>query len=344
MSKTLILNKTQILTKKYQSIVGQAIQNSKLVIFPTETVYGIGANALDSTASKKIFKAKGRPSDNPLIVHINDINNLAVLTKSQSLAAQKLIKHFWPGPLTLIFKKTRLVPKTTTGGLNTVAIRYPSNKIAQLVIKAAATPIAAPSANISGKPSSTRFKHVLEDFNGKVDIIIDGGSSALGIESTVVDTTVEPPVILRPGFITKTMIERALGYSVVDKSSQTFQRKVKSPGLKYKHYQPNGKLFIIEGKIDKIAQFIDKKQKTSTAKIAVICQKEYKNKFNSRVRVIGSLKKQEQIAKNLFAALRDMDDWGIELIYLPKLGNSELEQAMMNRLYKAARYRVIKVK
>jgi L-threonylcarbamoyladenylate synthase len=343
MSKTLIVTKKQILTKKYQELVGEALRNNKLVIFPTETVYGIGANALNLKASRQIFKAKGRPSDNPLIVHITNLDDLLKLTTNQSLAAKKLIKKFWPGPLTLIFNKSKIVPKTTTGGLNTVAIRYPRNKTAQLIIKAAGIPVAAPSANISGKPSSTRFKHVLDDFNGKVDIIIDGGSSTLGLESTVVDTTVEPPVILRPGYVTKSMLEHVLGYKVVDKSDKSVVGKVKAPGLKYKHYQPKGQLFIIEGSIDKIAKTLNKKQETTLKKMAVICFKEDQEKFKIKVRVLGSMHNQKQLAKNLFAALRDMDEWGIELIYIPKLGNSDLEKAIMNRLYKAANKKIIKV-
>lgn len=343
MIKTLVIKQKQLNQKQNLELIAKTIKANKLVIFPTETVYGIGANGLSSKATKAIYKAKGRPSDNPLILHILNKRELNKYTTNQSEAAMKLISKFWPGPLTLIFNKTKLVPKTTTGGLETVAIRMPSSKVAQQIIKVAGVPLAAPSANLSGKPTSTKFKHVYQDFNNKVNIIIDGGDSLIGLESTVVDTTVNPPVILRPGYVTKSMIEKTLGYKVEDKSLQTNSTKVKSPGLKYKHYQPQGKLFIIEGSINKMAKFVNTKAKQTKQKIAVICETEYAKMFDVKVRAIGSYKNQKLMSKSLFAALRDMDEWGIEIIYVHHLGNKDLAYSMMNRLYKAAEYKIIKV-
>lgn len=340
MIKTKIIKQKDLAVKQNLNIIKQALLSSKLVIFPTETVYGIGANALDPKAAKKIYKAKGRPSDNPLIVHISSKADVDKYVKSKSKVATKLINKFWPGPLTLIFKKNNLIPKTITGGLNTVAIRMPKNKTALSIIKHAGIPIAAPSANISGKPSSTKFAHVLNDFKNKVEIIVDGGDSLIGIESTVVDVSVNPPVLLRPGFITKSMIEQVLKIKIKDKSDIRVKSKVKSPGLKYKHYQPSGEVIILDGKIKKVAKYVNQLKLKS---IAVICESEYKNLFKVKVRDLGSANKPESLAKNLYAALRDMDLWKIKHIYVHHLGDQELAYSLMNRLLKAANYKVIKL-
>jgi L-threonylcarbamoyladenylate synthase len=344
MIQTIILTEDDLTLESNQQLITDALKASKLVVFPTETVYGIGANALDPKASQLIYQTKGRPSDNPLIVHLAFKKDIFNYIESASLAATKLIDAFMPGPLTLIFKKNHVIPLETTGGLDTIAIRIPSNEIARKIIMHANLPVAAPSANLSGKPSSTEFKHVYADFYGKVDILIDGGQSEIGLESTVVDTTVEIPIILRPGFITQEMIEKVLGYQVLDLSNTRPTGEVKSPGMKYTHYKPLGEVLMIEGSIDAMASYVKEKQALHhDQKIAVICVEEYKKYFNCTVRSLGSMKNQKEMANNLFSALRDMDLWKMDLIYIHTLETHELGYAMMNRLTKASGYHVIKL-
>jgi L-threonylcarbamoyladenylate synthase len=342
MIQTKIVTSKQLTNKKTLKSIGNAIANSKLVIFPTETVYGIGANALDSNASKKIYIAKGRPSDNPLIIHIANKNDVRKYATSISEDAKKLIAAFWPGPLTLIFKKNKIIPLTTTGGLNTVAIRMPNNKIALEIIKSAKVPIAAPSANLSGKPSSTKFKHVLDDFKNKVDYIIDGGDSKIGLESTVIDTTGKNLVILRPGFISKKMIEDILNKKIIDKSNSK-PIIAKSPGMKYVHYKPIGEVTIIEGKIEDMAKYVNKAAAKNSKKIVVICEQENIKHFKVKTIALGSIKKPTQMAHNLFATLRLMDEIKAKIIYIHHLGSKDLAYPIMNRLIKAAGYKVVKV-
>jgi len=334
-SKDLELEENQIKLK-------ETFEQGNLVIFPTETVYGIGANGLNPEASKKIYQAKGRPSDNPLILHIADKNDVFKYVKSLSQDAEKLMDAFWPGPLTMVLEKTELVPKETTGGLETVAVRFPKDLTAQQVIKLSGFPIAAPSANISGKPSSTKFEHVFEDFNGKVDIIIDGGPSKIGLESTVIDLTGQIPTILRPGYVTKKMIEKVLGYEVIDLSGTKPTGEVKSPGMKYTHYKPKGEVTLIRGSIEAMVKYVEaQKEKLKDKKISVICESEYKNIFNVDVLLLGSKDNQLEMAHNLFASLREMDKNQVEYIYIHYLNKDELGYALMNRLEKAAGYQII---
>ena len=342
--QTIIFTEEDLKLESNRKQVSEALRASKLVVFPTETVYGIGANAKSPSASRQIYETKGRPSDNPLIVHIAHLEDVYQYVESVSDAAIILMHAFWPGPLTLIFNKNNVIPLETTGGLHTIAMRLPRNEIARRMIIDADLPIAAPSANLSGKPSATEFKHVVKDFLGKVDIMIDGGHSEIGLESTVIDTTTDVPVILRPGFITREMIESVLGYPVIDQSDSRPTGEVKSPGMKYTHYKPKGEVFIIEGTIMNMASYVKNEQKMQSGKsIAVICEAEYQGYFNCKVRSLGSLYNQNEMANNLFSALRDMDDWQIDVIYIHHIGIQGLGYAVMNRLIKASSYHIIQV-
>jgi L-threonylcarbamoyladenylate synthase len=341
--KTIILTKDNLNLKSNQKLIKETINTSKLIVFPTETVYGIGANALDPMAAKNIYKTKGRPSDNPLIVHIANKQDVKKYVKNISPIAMKLINAYWPGPLTLIFNKNNVVPKATTGGLNTIAIRMPSNKIAQKIIKLAGVPIAAPSANLSGKPSSTKLEHVKADFMNKVSIIVDGGDSNIGLESTVVDTSVNPITILRPGSISKKMLETTLGETVIDKSTKVVKGVTKSPGMKYVHYKPKGEVTIIDGKIEDMAKYVNKAAIKSSKKIVVICEKEFVKYFKVKTIALGSIKNPSQMAHNLFATLRLMDELNAKTIYIHHLGSKDLAYSIMDRLIKAAGYKVVKV-
>lgn len=342
--ETIVLQAKELLLKKNQHLIQRAIANGQLVIFPTETVYGIGANALNPEAAQRIYAAKGRPSDNPLIVHIADRLDVARYVTSITSDAQLLMDAFWPGPLTLILPKNDVVPLATTGGLQTVAIRMPRHPIAQKVIAMAGVPLAAPSANISGKPTSTLFQHVYDDFNGIVDIIIDGGPSEIGLESTVVDVTGEIPILLRPGYVTRYMMEQVLQKSIHDLSHTKPTGEVKSPGMKYTHYKPKADVWLIDGPIERMVEYYHTLTHQHPHQfIAVICESEYQSYFPHRVRPLGSLSNQNEIAHNLFSALRDMDAWGAELVLIHHLSDEGLGQAIMNRLVKAAGYHIIHV-
>lgn len=343
--KTTVYNQLDLQNTNVQHHIKEVIQNGGVVVFPTETVYGIGANAIDKNAAKKVYEVKGRPSDNPLIVHIEKPEDLSKYVEVIPVDANVLIKAFWPGPLTIIFQKKDIIPTTITGGLNTVAIRCPSNPIANAVIKYASTPLCAPSANISGKPSSTLFEHVANDMMGKVDIIIDGGKSQIGLESTVLDLTSEEPTILRPGYITKQMIESVLHKRVLDRSVVTPTEVPKSPGMKYKHYAPAGTITVLYGEKDDILNYINTQISTNvTSKIGVICATELYDKIEtSRKFDIGSMNNDAEVASNLFIALRKMDELGVDIIYTHAFSELELGNATMNRLLKASSYNIKKV-
>ena len=329
---------------------GSILKAGGLVAFPTETVYGLGGDGLNKDASAKIYAAKGRPSDNPLIIHIGDLCALDVLVKNRSEEADKLIDAFWPGPMTLIFEKADIVPKETTGGLNTVAIRYPSHPLAMELLRDSGVYIAAPSANLSGRPSPTMAQHVIQDLEGRIDMILDGGSVDIGLESTIIDVSVTPPVILRPGYITEEMVEKVLLNITVDPA--TLKKRVqenfvaKAPGMKYKHYAPKGELTIVEGPTyqevsEKINELVAADQKRGV-KTAVIATKETKQLYDAPVvKVIGSREDEASIARGLFAILRQMDDLQVDTIYCESFDTKELGQAIMNRLLKAAGYKVI---
>lgn len=334
------------------NVIGKAaeiIKSGGLVAFPTETVYGLGGDGLNPSASMKIYAAKGRPSDNPLILHISHISQLKELVKEIPPVAEKLAGEFWPGPLTMIFKKSDIVPKETSGGLDTVAIRFPEDKIAQAFISACGTPIAAPSANTSGRPSPTRASHVEFDLSGRIDMIIDGGACEFGLESTIVDVTGDVPCLLRPGSITLEMLRETLGRVDVDKAVVTKLESgeaPKAPGMKYTHYSPSADVVIVRGDRDKMVHKINElvSQTDSSYKIGVIATEENKDKYeNCEVLVIGSIKEPATIAANLFKMLRKCDYHKIDKVFAEGLCEDELGLAIMNRLKKAAGYCIIDV-
>ena len=328
----------------------EIIRGGGLVAAPTETVYGLCANALDESAVARIFTAKGRPSDNPLIVHIADQAMLSQLVVSVSPKAKKLMEAFWPGPLTLIFKAQDTIPKIVTGGLDTVAVRFPSHPVMQELIKASGVPLAAPSANTSGKPSPTNAQRVIEDLQGKIEAIIDGGHSEFGLESTVLDMTSEVPTILRPGGITLEMLEEVLETVTVDPAighSLDESSLPKAPGMKYTHYSPNAQVFIVRGPLEKAAAKINtlintyhKEGKT----IGVLATEESKHLFHGDLILsAGTLENLGTIAAGLFEALRKFDDAHIDMVYAMAFPNEGIGEAVMNRLEKAAAHTIIDV-
>ena len=318
--------------------VANLLKAGKTVVFPTETVYGLGANALDPEAAKKIYEAKGRPSDNPLIVHISKKEDVDFLARNISQDAKLLMEAFWPGPLTLILDKSDNVPIETTGGLMTVAIRMPSNPIARKLIDLAGVPIAAPSANISGRPSITSSKYLVEELCERVDAIIISEDSEIGLESTVIDMTASTPVILRPGKIGKTEIEKILNKEIeLDPSLKDENAAPKSPGMKYKHYSPNATVIVVTGSLDEMKQKINQKlslDKNKSDKVKVVCLEERVSLYDGYGISWG--KNSQEAAKNLFKILRLMDEQNIEVVYFEALNSDEISEAVMNRLIKAA--------
>ncbi len=327
------------------------LQNGGLVAFPTETVYGLGGDGLREDAAKKIYAAKGRPSDNPLIIHISNMKMLEELTTEISEKARLLADKFWPGPLTMIFPKSDKVPFGTTGGLNTVAVRMPDHPVALALIEESGVSIAAPSANTSGRPSPTLAGHVYEDMDGKIDMILDGGKVGIGIESTIVDLTEEVPTILRPGYITKAMLEEVIGPVEIDKAilatAPDANLVPKAPGMKYKHYAPKGDLTIFEGKEEKVISEINGRIEellVKGAKVGVIATKETKDRYvGGEIVVIGSRADEGEIASGLYGILRDFDQLEVDYIFSESFASDDLGQAIMNRLLKAAGYQVVRV-
>lgn len=328
---------------------GEILKNGGLVAFPTETVYGLGGNALDPKASMKIYAAKGRPSDNPLIVHIADIRDLDKIVTEIPEKARVLAEKYWPGPLTMILPKADIVPKETTGGLDSVAVRFPSDPIAQELILAAGGYVAAPSANTSGRPSPTTAGHVAEDLGEAIDMIIDGGQVNIGLESTIVDFTEDIPVVLRPGYISLEMLRETLGDVRMDKGLIKPDSKVhpKAPGMKYRHYAPKGQMTIVEGDIDNVVAKINELSKEKIAdgrNVAVIATDETKYRYKyGTVKSIGSRKTEGSIAAGLYDILRDMDHIGAQDIYAESFSDDRLGGAIMNRMIKAAGHHVIHV-
>ena len=329
---------------------GEILKRGGLVAFPTETVYGLGGDALNPEASARIYAAKGRPSDNPLIVHIADMEALKVLASEVPEKARLLAHRFWPGPLTMIMPKSDAVPYATTGGLDTVAIRMPSHPTAYELIRSSGVYSAAPSANTSGRPSPTTAQHVYEDLNGRIDMIIDSGKVDIGLESTIVDLTGEIPTILRPGYITKEMLEEAVGPVTIDKAiladHEDPNLRPKAPGMKYRHYAPKGQLTIVEGEtkqvVASILQMVHDKQKEGY-KVAVIAAQETVNCYPSGiVYSIGSRKCEGSIAAGLYDILREMYHLGAEYIFAESFEDDNLGQAIMNRMLKAAGYHIVK--
>ncbi|MEK7852017.1 MAG: L-threonylcarbamoyladenylate synthase, partial [Deltaproteobacteria bacterium] len=317
----------------------EVLKNGGTVAFPTETVYGLGAGALNPDAIKKIFRAKGRPSDNPLIVHIAEIDDLKVIAKKPSKAALALINEFWPGPLTIILKRNKVVPDIVTGGLDTVAVRMPDNKIALSLIKKSGVPLVAPSANFSGKPSPTGARDVAADLSGRIDMIIDGGKTRIGIESTVIDMTTKPPVLLRPGGLPVEEIEKVAGpvRKLSEEPDGLRCEPVRSPGMKYRHYAPKARMTIVEGdmeaaqaRIKKLAEEGLKKGK----KVGVLTFHRYFSIEGCINKYAGS--RPETVARKLFDALRGFDKEGVDVIVSEGYGGKGLKLGIADRLRRAA--------
>ena len=325
------------------------LKNGGLVAFPTETVYGLGGNALDPKASMKIYAAKGRPSDNPLIVHIADIRDLDKIVTEVPEKARILAEKYWPGPLTMILPKADIVPKETTGGLDSVAVRFPSDRIAQELILAAGGYVAAPSANTSGRPSPTTAGHVVEDLGNAIDMIIDGGQVNIGLESTIVDFTEDIPVVLRPGYISLEMLRETLGDVRMDKGLIKPDSKVhpKAPGMKYRHYAPKADLAIVEGSTEGVIAEIEKRAGEAEEKgltVGIIATDETKGRYSHGiVKSIGSREQEETIAHHLYEVLRDFDSCNVSAIYSEAFFTPRMGQAIMNRLLKAAGHKIINV-
>ena len=340
-----------------------------LVAFPTETVYGLGGNGLLKEASRSIYAAKGRPSDNPLILHISDMKELEPITREIPHRARTLAEHFWPGPLTMILNKAEIVPLETTGGLSTVAVRMPEHEVARRLIALAGVPVAAPSANTSGRPSPTTAAHVREDLEGKIEAILDGGPSGIGLESTIVDLSGEEPVLLRPGAITAEMLEESLGERVLldPALEKPLDPSVhpKAPGMKYRHYAPKAPMVIIQGKAGtfageellRVEEAVDREVDRSLEagkRTALICSDEslpyYQKRYEGPLakgqlilRTMGTRNREESIAHNLFSVLREMDEVQAEYIVAEGVNTEAIGYAVMNRMKKAAAQQVIYV-
>lgn len=326
------------------------IREGGLVAFPTETVYGLGANALDEEAAKKIYAAKGRPSDNPLIAHISCMEELEPLVSRIPEAGRRLAEAYWPGPLTMVFPKSGRVPYGTTGGLDTVAVRMPSDPVANRLIALAGVPIAAPSANTSGRPSPTTAQHVWQDMNGKIEMILDGGPVGIGVESTIVDVSGPVPTLLRPGAVTMEMLRETAGEVEIDPAIQGPPRedlRPKAPGMKYRHYAPHADLLLVEGDLDDVIgriNFLAKEKLGQKYRVGVICTDETLGRYRyGEIRSVGKRSREETIAHNLFSVLREFDDLEVDYIYSESFSREHLGEAIMNRLTKAAGYHVIRV-
>lgn len=325
-------------------LAGEIIAGGGLVAFPTETVYGLGASAVDSGAAEKIYAAKGRPSDNPLIVHVCSFEQIEELAENIPAYAKKLMQSFMPGPLTLILKKKSCIPDEVTANMDTVGIRFPSNPVAAALIKCSGVPIAAPSANISGKPSPTTARDVMEDMNGKIECIIDGGSCSVGVESTILDASGERPVLLRPGGITVDMIKEICPELKIDShvlKSVAPDEQPKCPGMKYKHYAPDAEVTVIEGEMENVRAKINELLKENKGRVTGVLTM-YDSAYDDAV-IINAGRQNSEYARNLFSDLREFDRLGVEVVFAEFCENDGVGLAVKNRLYKSAGGRVIHV-
>ena len=348
-TKVVKIDKEQIDDEKLME-AAEILRAGGLVAFPTETVYGLGANALNEEAAKKIYAAKGRPSDNPLIAHISKPEELAPLVKEVPEAGKKLMEAYWPGPLTMIFPKSDIVPYGTTGGLDTVAIRMPDHPVALELIRRSGVPIAAPSANTSGRPSPTKAEHVMEDLHGKIPMILDGGAVMVGVESTIIDFTETVPVILRPGWITKESMEEFLGCEVLMNTSLKASDHgiPRAPGMKYKHYAPKAQMVLVLGDdqekvVDHINQ-LAKEQKEQGKKIGIIASDETKDLYQAdEVVSVGQRAHLETVTAHLYDVLREFDHKDVDMIYSEGFEGEPLSEAIMNRMVKAAGHEILRI-
>ena len=327
----------------------QLLIQGELVAFPTETVYGLGGDALNAASSGKIYAAKGRPSDNPLIVHICRLQDLDKIVEKIPDSARRMAEAYWPGPLTMIFQKADCVPYETTGGLDTVAVRMPSHRVARALIHAAGGYVAAPSANLSGKPSPTTARYVQEDMTGRIEMIIDGGMAEIGLESTIVDVTEEIPMILRPGYITREMLTELLGDVTVDRTviDNQSNQAPRAPGMKYRHYAPKGDLTIIEGNQPDVIEYINLHAKEAMKKgerAGIIGTDETVERYRAdSIKSAGKRADEHSVAQHLYSILREFDDENISVIYAESFADTGMGQAIMNRLLKAAGHHVIHI-
>jgi len=342
---------TRVLKPTEEAIAeaAQLLRQGELVAFPTETVYGLGANALDPEAVPKIFAAKGRPNDNPLIVHIGTLEAVQPLCYVDE-RARALMNAFWPGPLTILLPKKPIIPAVTNAGLPSVAIRMPSHPVALKLLRACGVPVAAPSANTSGRPSPTTAAHVLDDLNGKLSLILDGGACDVGVESTVVDMTAKVPTIVRPGGITLEMLQTVLSDArVADSVMRPLRKdeKAVSPGMMYRHYAPKGQLTLVKGGPDRVREVCQRLYTQAVAdgkKTRVLVLEEHAPLYDGcETLTIGSLERPESIARELFAALRRMDDEEVQVMLCEAVPSEGIGLAIMNRMYRAAAFHVLEV-
>lgn len=328
----------------------KVIRQGGLAAFPTETVYGLGADALNKKAVLAVFAAKNRPLDNPPIIHIENAKDAYKLTTQISPKAEKLMMKFWPGPLTLVFKRAGSVPDVSTAGLGTVAIRVPRHKVALALIKASGCPIAAPSANLAGKPSPTTAKHVLDDLNGQIDIVLDGGSTQIGLESTVLDVTIDPPVLLRPGGVSVEALKRVIGevslHPFVVAETEVPLKETCSPGMKHKHYSPEAPIVLVEGSVLAVAGKIKELAEAYAAvgkKVGILATEETWAYYDAAtVKCLGRRYDTVTAATNLFRLLREFDSENVDVIIAEGIPIEGLGLAVMNRLRKASGYHIIK--
>lgn len=343
--KTKIWNVDNIVNKEeiYPQIVDAVskLQNDEVIAFPTETVYGLGANAFSDEAVLGIFKAKGRPSDNPLIVHIAKREQLNDVVEEITDDAKKLMEAFWPGPLTIILKSKKQVSKYVTAGLSTVGVRMPNHPVALALIEACGLPLAAPSANTSGKPSPTTAEHVYEDLNGRIVGIIDGGATGVGVESTVIDCSLELPVILRPGSITPEMIKKVITKVEIDPSTKSETEAPKSPGMKYKHYAPNAEMHLVQGSIEFINRLTKEKQQQGK-NVGVLTTEENVNNYHADVVLAcGQRNQLETVAASLYDCIRHFNAEKVDIIFCETFPYEGIGIAIMNRLWKACGHSII---
>jgi len=325
------------------------IKEGGLIAFPTETVYGLGADGLNPEAVKKIFQAKGRPADNPLILHIANMKDVFYLASIVPLKAQVLIERFWPGPLTLVLPKSKFIPDEITAGLDTVAVRMPQHPVALALIRESGVPLAAPSANLSGYPSPTEAAHVWQDLSGRIDAILDAGATGLGLESTVLDISGEVPVILRPGGVTKEELEEVIGPVQYDPGLLDSGETPKSPGMKYTHYSPRAEVLLLDGEPEQVIHMLTEladEYKQKGRKVGLLLTDEVYQKVkdfeNIYIKNLGSRKELERIAHNIYAELRNCDIAGVDIILTETYREEGLGTALMNRLLKSAGYKVIR--
>ena len=336
--------------KKIQ-VAAEIIQRGGLVAFPTETVYGLGADALNPDAVLALFAAKKRPLDNPPIVHVADPQEVRRLVAEVSPKAQLLMDKFWPGPLTLVFKRSSLMPKVTVAGLDTVAIRMPKHPVALALIRQSGCPIAAPSANLAGKPSPTTAQHVYEDLNGRIDAIIDGGATDIGVESTVVDMSVDPPMLLRPGGTPFEVLKTVLGDMKLHPFVQAEQElsslgEIRSPGMKHKHYAPKAQVILVEGNVSAVTTKVRELAESFKAegkKVGILATDQTQTAYHADVvKSLGSRSNLSTVAQNLFRLLREVDAENVDVIIAEGVSSDGLGLAVMNRLRKASGYHIVK--